>query len=167
MGAGNIGKGLLQFQMAENEAAAIEREAKFQQQQISFNKKIAKINAEDAITRGEGAVDVYKKQAAQVQGAQKAALAAQGIEIDSGSAAQIQYETEKQMITDVKTIKNNAWREAWGYKVEAINLSTESDLIGLSAKNRATSTLLKGGLEATESIVKGGASLAAPTPGKG
>ena len=159
MAAAALGaQAFLQFQSAQNEASAIERESAFTRQQLNFNKKIATIQAEDALERGEQDVAAFKKQAEGIKGSQKAALAAQGIEVDSGSAAQIQYETDKEIDTNIKRIKNNAWREAWGYKTEAVNLSTQAAFEKISAKNRAESTLLRGGLEATGTLIQAGQS---------
>jgi hypothetical protein len=135
---------------ASQESEAIKQEAQFRQQQLEFNRRIAGVRAADAIKRGGEAVGDYKIQAEKLKGSQVAALAAQGIEIDSGSAAEIRYETDKQIDTDIMRIKNNAWREAWGYKVEANNLSIESEMTGMSAKNRSQATLLSGSLSAID-----------------
>lgn len=147
-GASLLG-GALTLAGANAEAEAIRHQAAFEQQQLAFNKKIAEINAKDAIDRGDQNIKDFKKQASKVQGSQQAALAAQGIDVDSGTAAGVKYETEKQIETDVARIKNNAWREAWGYKIEATNLQTQSAITGLSAKNRANNTILAGGIQAT------------------
>lgn len=143
----------LQFSGAQSEADAIRRESEFRKMQLEFNAKLAGIRAEDAIFRGQEQVADYTKQSEYLKGAQLASLAAQGIEVDSGTAAQIQYETDKQIQTDVKRIKNNAWREAWGYKIEAVNLRTESRLESLSAKNRSDAAILSGGIDAVKTVL--------------
>lgn len=135
--AAGIGMSLLSQGQQEE---AQEEQAEFEAYQARFNQKLANLNAEDAMERGEEAVADYTKKGAQVQGAQKAALAAQGIEIDSGTASQLQYESQKQIDTDVKRIKNNAWRESWGYKVESAELGFSYEL----AKNKATSSITFG-----------------------
>lgn len=147
--------GLLQYEAGQSEASAIRSQAAFQRQQLEFNKKLANISAEDAIDRGEEAVVDYKKQAEKVKGAQTAALAAQGIDIGAGTAAQIEYTTEKQVQTDVSRIRNNAWREAWGYKVEASNLEMQSMMVGLESKARARSARFAGAVGGAQTIIGG------------
>ena len=150
-----IGIGLMQGAAAAGEAEAIEQQTRFEQNRLAFNKKIAEINAQDAIDRGEEQVADFSKEAARMKGAQRAALAAQGINVDTSTAAAIQYETDKQVDTDIARIRNNAWREAWGYKIEATSIGTQSQLTGLAGKNQARSTLAAGGLQAAGSIVQG------------
>lgn len=112
------------------------------------NERLALMQADDAIRRGDRAAIEHKKQVNQVIGSQRANLAAQGIEIDSGSAAAIQEETAAIGAQDVMQIKNNAWREAWGFKVQAQNAGSEGRWASLNAGNRARTTLLTGGLQA-------------------
>lgn len=138
-----IGAGLSLLQGQQN-ANAIKREARFRQQQLEQNKKIAEIKSKDAMERGEETVADFKVQAEKMQGTQLASLAAQGIEVDTGTAAQVRYETDKVIDTDIKRIRNNAWREAWGYKVEASNLGMESSMTGAAARSSAEGSLLSG-----------------------
>lgn len=141
---------VLGFAGAEAEANAIKREQQFLKMQNDFNIKLAQINEEDAILRGEERVVDYKKQAAQIAGSQVASLAAQGVQIDTGSAAQVQYNTEKQIDTDIKRLKNNAWREAFGFKVEASQLQIQSMIGEVSSKNEISKTYLSAGLSAAQ-----------------
>jgi hypothetical protein len=78
---------------------------------------------------GESALDVerradievgrHRAAARRLKGAQRASMAAQGLDLASGSAAAIQEETEFLSELDALTIKNDAAREAWGYRVAA------------------------------------------------
>lgn len=151
----SIGIGAVGLAGASGEAESIRQQGAFQQQQLRFNKKLAEIDAKDAVERGEEQVKDLKSQAAQVQGSQKAALAAQGIDIDVGTAVGIADQTQKQVETDVARVRNNAWREAWGFKIEASNLGTQARQTGIAASNQASSTILAGGLNAAGTIVGG------------
>ena len=51
--------------------------------------------------------------------------------------AALQYEAERQIDTDITRIRNNAWRESWGFKVEAINFESEARIAQISGKRRA------------------------------
>lgn len=168
MGAvASVGKGLLQISGASSEAQAIKRQAEFEQQQLGFNRKLSEINAKDSLARGEQQVKQVKRQSTLLKGQQKAALAAQGIDVTGGSIAAIEYETEKQINTDIARIRNNAWRESWGYQIEATNIGTQSRLTGIAARGRASTTILAGGLQAFESFAQAGASLAEGGGGQG
>ena len=144
--------GILQATSAAGEADAIEDQSEFEQNRLAFNRKLANINAEDAIDRGEEQVGDFKQEAARLKGSQRAALAAQGIDVDSGSAAGIQYETEKQIDTDISRIRNNAWREAWGFKVESTSLQQQETLTGLAGRNAAQSTRVAGAVQGATTV---------------
>jgi hypothetical protein len=68
---------------------------------------------------------------------------------------------------DALTIRNNAAREAWGYRVQATNYRQSASLTKMAAKNQASSirnqgwtTLLTSGLQIGASMYGGGASAA-------
>jgi hypothetical protein len=54
-----------------------------------------------------------------VIGTQRAEFAAQGVDVGSGSAVDVQKDTAYQGEIDALTLRTNAAREAWGYTVEA------------------------------------------------
>lgn len=99
-----------------------------QSRQYSYQAKIAQQNAaldrkaaEDA--RARGAIEEarqYRKNA-QLLGAQRAALAANGLEVDFGSAADLQTDTKTIGWEDAQTIRENAIRESKGYEISASN----------------------------------------------
>lgn len=83
---------------------------------------IARINAQmmerqyQATLRASEKAIVSKTMAAgQVKSAQRAALAANGIAVGEGSAAEMQASTDIVKEMDVNQIKSNALAEAWGY----------------------------------------------------
>jgi len=154
-GIAAVGIGILQASSAAGEANAIKSANKFNARRLDFNKKVANISAKDAIKRGEEKVIDFKAAATRLKGSQRAALARQGINVDSGTAAGIQDETDKQIDTDIQRIRNNAWRESWGFKVEASGLETEKQLTGLAAENKASSTLIGGTLSGIGTAVGG------------
>ena len=144
---------------AQSEMDAAEAAGRLQERQLAFNKKLADISAEDAIARGEEQVADFTREAQRMKGAQRAALAAQGINVDAGSAAAIQHETDKQIDTDVTRIRNNAWREAWGYKMEASQLQQQTELVRLEAQGKSAAAALGGAFSAGSSFAEAGASL--------
>lgn len=108
------------------------------------NAEIATFQADDAINRGRVAAKRRLSQVGQTIGAQRVALAAQGVDINSGTAADIQASTAKIGAIDAQTIRNNAAREAWGYKVNAQDLTLRGRLAEREGDNAAASTLLTG-----------------------
>jgi len=137
-------------------AQAYRQQGEFQRQQFEFNKRIAETQAEDAIRRGDKDAVALKKSAKRLIGAQRTALAAQGIEIDSGSALDVQMDTAQLAAQDALTIKNNAYREAWGYKVQALDYGAKGQFAELQGRQQATQSLLTGGLGALSNFGQAG-----------
>ena len=79
------------------------------------NAKYAKMQADDAMSRGESSAMRVLSKTRSMIGSQKAALAAQGIDIGSGSALDVQVDTGKMAEVDVMMVRTNAAREAWGF----------------------------------------------------
>lgn len=81
-------------------------------------------------------------------GAQRAALAAQGIRLDVGSARDIQQETQDITELDALTVRNNAAREALGFRTQAIATGARGQIAYQKGIGQAGQSLLTGGLRA-------------------
>ena len=121
-----------------------------------LNKKIARRNADlariqerAALERGEREANRVRTQQQQVIGAQRAALAAQGIFVDTGTAANLQEDTRRVAEEDIIRIRNNARMEAWGYKNEIKEFEFEEELIGFGTQAAIQTTILGGVTQAT------------------
>ena len=147
LAAGGITQGIGAIGGAISQASAMRAQGDYQKSMSDLNARIAGIEAKDAVSRGDTAAMQYKKNVAKVIGAQRSSYAAQGVNVDSGSASDIQDQTSLQAARDVNQIKSNSWREAWGYKVEAGNSSIAGTFAQNAAKFNASSTLLTGGLQ--------------------
>lgn len=115
------------------------------------NQIVANQLAADSIKRGEIEEKQHRLQVAQLKGRQKTVLAASGIETDSGSALDILSDTAEIGELEALTIRNNAEREAHGFKTQASNFAASSQNNLLAADNAesagtsgAFSTLLGG-----------------------
>lgn len=113
------------------------------------NAKLAQQSAQDAISRGIIAEANQRQQTAQVKSTQRARMAANGIDINVGSAAAVQESTDFLGNLDALTIRENASREAAGYIRERNNDIMNAGLLKgrAGAENpllSATSTLLTG-----------------------
>jgi hypothetical protein len=145
MAAGVMAYGQIQQGKAEK------RRWEYQAAVSRNNQKVAEWNAQDAIDRGEIAEKQHRLKVSQIQGKQRSALAASGVEVDSGSSLDVLQDTEYFGEMDALTIRNNAQREAYKYKVNAQNQMAQSGLYSMqgrdalsASKMNATSTLVSG-----------------------
>jgi hypothetical protein len=109
------------------------------------NAYISQIQAQDAIKRGEEEARRIKERSRIITGAQRAAMAAQGIEVNEEDALKVQQDTAGLAAMDALDVKNNAWREAWGYSIQADKYSTASRFSKIRGISR-TPTLITSGL---------------------
>jgi hypothetical protein len=130
------------------QSQAIKARATYQATIAKINTEMSTMQAEDSIRRGDIDARNYQKEVDQMIGSQRVAYAAQGVDVDFGSAAAIQEETRMQGAIDALKIRNNAWREAWGYRVEANNSTFAGEFAKIEGKSAAKQTLLTGGMQA-------------------
>jgi len=133
---------------SQQQARAMKAQGAFRKQQADANARMAMIQSDAALESGDRAAGVARRKGSAIEGAQKLAAAAQGIDINAGSALDLQLETQQMSEIDVNTIKNNAWREAWGYRAQADNLTGQGNMAASSANFNARSTVLTGGIQA-------------------
>lgn len=148
---------------AETKAGAIETEARIQEINARMNERFAEFQAKDALRRGENQADAYKQQAQQVIGKQRAAMAANGVEINSGTALEIQMQTAEVGEINALQAETNAMREAFGYRMAAHQQSSQAMINSTMAKARASSAKAAGmintGFKIGAAIATNGASL--------
>lgn len=82
------------------------------------NAQIAEYQAGQAIQNGQTNVGTSRLRVAQVKGEQRAALAANGVDLGEGSATDVLASTDMLGDRDAATIMDNALRTAWGYQVQ-------------------------------------------------
>jgi hypothetical protein len=103
------------------QANAQQAQANYSAQVSENNAKSAEVMALDAHRRGAEAEERQRMLTRQRIGAQRVALAANGLDIGTGTAVDLVAETAGFGEMDALTIRTNAAREAWGYKVEAFD----------------------------------------------
>lgn len=130
-------------------------QGKYQSTVAESNARLADIQSQDAIDRGNQAANKNTDKTRQLIGSQRASLAAQGIDVNSGSAADVQADSASLGALDSATIKNNAYREAWGYKVQSMNDTYAGKFASIAADSNANNTLLTGGMNAVSDFEKG------------
>lgn len=110
--------------------------------------------ARDATKRGQENVRRQLLKAGQIRGTQTAALAASGVEVDSGSPLAILLDTQTIAELDAQTIARNAEREAAGISSSAADTRRQSDLALKKGKSEATSSLLTTGMTVADKWYK-------------
>lgn len=129
---------------------------RFERTAFDTNARFKRLEADDAIRRGDLAAGDVRRDAAAVRGAQRVAAAGQGVDVNSGTVAALQDETDAVGELDAQTVKNNAWREAWGLKAKADDYERQGRMATLESKNKQRNTLVTGGLNALTTATKWG-----------
>lgn len=122
---------------------AIRGQSAFEQSAAEQNAKLLDRAAKDARERGMMDVRNIGLRADQIQGTQRARLAAQGVDVNSGSALDAQMDTVSMSEMDKLTARNNAAREAYGLQSQAQSIRGGAAMGAIGARGAARSTLLQ------------------------
>lgn len=90
------------------------------------NARIAELAAQSALYQGERQSGALTLQAGQLKSRQRASMAANGVDLGVGNAAEVQASTDIMKEVDRATIEANAVRQAWGYRLQATEMQNES-----------------------------------------
>jgi hypothetical protein len=120
-------------------------------QQGKYAEKVARNNAiaaeyqaQDAERRGQIEERQVRLRAAQLGGQQRSALAANGVQLGSGSALDVLSDTAMMGEADALTARHNAQMEAWGYRAQASNYRAEGAGARAAGTSNAVGSLLGG-----------------------
>jgi len=127
----------------------------YRKQVANQNASLADMQADDATMRGDVAAQRQRARTASAVGSIRAGMASQGVDVNSGSASDVQASTAGIGALDELTIKNNAWREAWGYRVQSFQATSQGRYAEQAANNQSNQTLLTGGMTALTYGMKG------------
>ena len=107
------------------------------------NAQMAELQAQDAERRGEREAMELQRRVAATKSAQRVSLAAKGLDLTYGTAADLQDQTDFFGQSDVATTRTNARKEAFARRSQSANFQAEA----LSSRPwlAAGSTLLAGG----------------------
>lgn len=97
------------------------------------NARVAEYQAQQAQAIGAQQEQTSRLETAQVFGAQRASLAANGIDLGQGSATDILTTTAHTGEVDALTIRDNAARTAWAHRVQAQNDTNNAAVTRASA----------------------------------
>ena len=132
---------------AFSESEAIKAEGKFKSAQARAAERDAERAAKEAEKRGGIEASRVRRAGKRLIGEQRVTLAAQGIDITEEDAADIQAETRRISALDELTIKNNASREAFGFRSAGASAALTGRFAEISSRTRSRDTLITGGLQ--------------------
>lgn len=137
-----------QAQQAQATAASNTYNAQVQE----MNAQLADRRAKDAIERGETEEQRKRQQVAAIQGQQRAAMAANGVDLTFGSPLDTIVDTAVLGELDALTIRSNAYRESYDYQVQGVNARSGATMSKMAAASAET-----GGWLSAAGTVLGGA----------
>ena len=136
-----------QMQQAKAQAAAANYNAKVS----DINAQISQRRAQDALERGADEEQRQRLKTQQILGQQRAAMAANGVDIGWGSPLDTMVDTATMGELDALTIRQNAARENYDYRVQAMNGEADAEL----KRGEAKSALQGGSLAAMGTLIGG------------
>ena len=145
MGAGVAVSAYGAYQQGQSQKAM----AGYNAQVAANNATMAEYAAQDASRRGEEEVAAIRRNADMLKGSQRASMAARGLDLAEGTAAELQDQSDFFALTDINTARNNARREAWSIRNQGANYTSEANMQRATARSinplmSAGATLLTG-----------------------
>jgi len=95
---------------------------------LDYNASVSDLQARDALERGAIDESRFRAQVRGIVGAQRAGYAGQGVDVGSGSAVEVQQDATYLGELDALQLRQNAMREAWGFKVSAYDARAQADI---------------------------------------
>ena len=107
----------------------------FQSRMAEINRRMSESSAQNELDIGRKRIAGLTLKAGQVKSSQRAAMAANGIDLSEGNAAEVQASTDLMKETDMNTIQQNAINNAWGYRIQGSNYGAEAAMRGAAANS--------------------------------
>jgi hypothetical protein len=143
--AATVGSGVMAAGGAIQQGRAQKQQANYQAAVERNNATIAGWQAEDAQHRGQIEEQRQRLQTARLRGAQRAGMASNGVEIDSGSPLDVLMDTAQLGELDALTVRSNAEREVYGLRNQQSNLTAQSGLTRLAGRNAQQASYISAG----------------------
>lgn len=128
-----------------------------------INERIAEMGAQSAMQQGTQQVASLTHQAGQLKGRQRATMAANGIDLSVGNAAEVEASTDIMKAVDAGQLKLNAMRTAFGHRTQGMSAANQTlnmqnqarmaqaSAAGISPGTSAFTTLLGGASQVASS----------------
>lgn len=118
--------------------------AKYNNQVAQMNATISERRAKDAIERGATEEQKKRQQVQRILGEQQTAMAANGVDLTFGSPLDTMVDTAVLGELDALTIRTNAYREEYDYRVQAANQRAGGQLELMKGQAAKTAGYLDG-----------------------
>lgn len=125
-------------------ARAANAEGEYAAEVYGRNADLAEEQARDALARGRESELALRRKSRGMLGSQRAAFAAQGLDITSGSAQDVQHSDQALSELDALAIRNNAQRESFGFKQQAEYDRRDAEMARRGGRNRASAIRKEG-----------------------
>lgn len=133
-----------QILSAQAQANAIRAQAEFQAKIAELNAQMAEIDSVQALREGRSQEARYLGQVTQVQDAQTAAFAGQGVEVKGDATGDLIAQSSLNAALNLVDMENQAAINSSKYKREADQIRSNSATNSYNASNYAQSTLISG-----------------------
>lgn len=138
------------YYSAKNQKASFE----YQAHMADLNAKLSEMSAQQELLKGERQIGALTLKAGQLKSSQRAAMAANGIDLGVGSAAEIQASTDLMKEIDANTIHANSVRDAWGFRMQGVNFQNDAIM------KRGAASAINPGMAAFGTLLTGAGSVA-------
>jgi hypothetical protein len=110
------------------QAQAAKSAAKYDAAVAASNAKVAEFKAQDAQDRAQLEAENLGRQQAALRGKQRASIAANGIDLSSGTATSLTDAADFYGLQDQRTVAEGGVREAWGYRTQGAGYQAEAQM---------------------------------------
>lgn len=118
---------------AYQQASAVKSSLQSQAQAFTWDQAIRRQQALEQVQSGNAEATQSGLRYASLYGQQRAGMAANGVQLDKGSAAAVEASTKLMSSIDASTIQNNSNRSAWNYNVAATDFGNRSAMANSGA----------------------------------
>jgi hypothetical protein len=128
-GAGAASSAVGAYYSAQSQKSSLELQANL----ADINARMSESTAQQTLLTGQREEQKSRIATANLKGTQRASMAANGIDLGEGSAAQVLTSTDVLGEVDANTIQANAVRSAWGFRTQAVNQTNQALMSRASA----------------------------------
>lgn len=149
-----------QGKAAEMQGRAAQQAATYNAQVADMNAKISERQARDAVERGQIEEQQQRMKTSQIIGKQRAAMAANGVDLTFGSPLDALVDTATIGELDALTIRTNTAREERDIRQQGANLTSQAGMMRAEGENAAIAGRMgkrSGFMQAAGTILGGGA----------
>jgi hypothetical protein len=131
---GAIG-GFFQAQTQQNQLKSQAMSLEFQSKMAEINARQAEFGAQGIAQAGERQAGAVSMKSGLVKGAARASLAARGVQLGEGSAAELIGTNDLMKEIDMLTINSNTVRAAENARTQSVNYQNQASLLSVSSHN--------------------------------